>query len=144
MYLINGIDHLRCVGIWDAPGGQAEDFNPENAGGYRSPHTDEERRACVAKALAYYNDCQHVGEFGISPLTPEQAGQLGDLSAEICLLGMNFEGWLAAHSKFCRYCGKPFFPNSIRQEVCKRPECQRKRKNEKSAKFYQKKRKEIK
>ena len=139
MYLIKGINHLRCVGVWDEPGGKAEDFNPENAGGYRSPQTTEERRACVARALEYYNSCPPSGEFGLEPITAEQAGLLGEASAEATLLGMEFEDWLVAHSRHCRYCGHIFIPSSPRQDVCKRADCQRKRKNEKAANFYKRK-----
>lgn len=134
MYLIKGINHLRCVGVWDEPGGKAEDFNPENAGGYRSPQTAEERRACVARALEYYNLGKPSGEFGLEPITAEQAGLLGEVSAEAAL-----PEWLQKHVKRCRYCGRLFIPSSPRQDVCKCPGCQRRRKNEKAANFYKRK-----
>lgn len=138
MYLINGINHLRCVGIWNADG-QAEDFDPENSGGYRSPQTAEERRACVAKALEYYNECSEKCEFGITPITPEQAAKLGDLSADISLFAMEFEDWLNRHRHQCRYCGANFISEVPWADVCKNPECQRQRKNEKARNYHRRK-----
>lgn len=39
----------------------------------------------------------------------------------------------------CRYCGELFLPFAPRQEVCKKPECQRKRKNDKARAYYERK-----
>ena len=140
MYLIKGIKHLRCVGVWDMPDGKAEDFDLENAGGYRSPQSEEERRACIAKALDYYNGCgDKTGDFGIEPITAEQAELLGDFSAEASMAAMDFEDWLHSKSRHCRYCKNLFIPNAPGQKVCKRPECQRERKNEKARNYKRRK-----
>lgn len=138
MFVIKGLDHLRLVGIWDEEGGKAEDFDPENAGGYRSAQTQEEQRACVARALEYYNSCTATGDFGLEPITAEQAGILGDASAAAGLAGIDFENWLAPKSRFCRYCGEPFIPAAPRQHVCKRPKCQRKRRADKMRTYRKK------
>lgn len=139
MYFIKGIKNTRCVGICDEPGGKAQDFDPENIEDYRSPQTNEERCACVARALEYYNNSPTEGEFGLEPTMPAQVRRLSDLLTEISSFGIEFKDWLASHSKNCRYCGQPFFRNASCQDVCKRPECQRRRKSEKATAYYKRK-----
>lgn len=39
----------------------------------------------------------------------------------------------------CRYCADLFLPNAPRQEVCKKAECQRKRKNDKAKSYNERK-----
>ena len=138
MFLILGINHLRCVGLWE---GQAVDFNPENAGGYSSPQTKEERTACVAKALEYYNICSpnvRTGDFGIQPITKQTAEEIGDILAAETLAEYEGIDFLAYLQKFqtCPFCGRLFFPDSPNQKICKDPECQRKRKAKKALKYY--------
>lgn len=142
MILIDGIDHIRLVGIWDAPEGKAEDFSPENCAGYRSPKTPQERAACVEKAREYYNSCapdRRTGMFGIITITSEQAEFLGEETAWSSLTAQDFEEDLIELLEPCRYCGQPFLPHSPSQKVCKRPECQRKRKAEKMAAYRKRK-----
>lgn len=142
MILIDGINHIRLTGIWDEPGGGAEDFDPENCGGYRSPQTPQERAACIAKALEYYNACSpsvRTGPFGIITITREQAELLGDASAAASLMQFDIEAEFLEHAKSCKFCEQLFLPDSLRQDICKRPECQRRRRAEKMAAYRKRK-----
>lgn len=142
MILIDGLNHIRLTGIWDEPGGKAEDFDPENCGGYRSPQTPQERAACVAKALEYYNECPpsaRTGQFGIVAISKEQAEFLGDASAAASLMQFDLEAEFSKHSKVCKFCKQFFLPDSLRQDVCKRPECQRRRRSQNMAAYRKRK-----
>lgn len=142
MILIDGINHLRVTGIWNEASGGAEDFDPENCGSYRSPQTPQERADCVAKALEYYNSCSpnvRTGPFGIITITREQAELLGDDSAAASLMQFDLESEFLEHAKTCKYCKQLFLPDSLRQEFCKRPECQRRRRAKNMAAYRKRK-----
>ena len=138
MFLIAGINHLRAIGISE---GKAFDFNPENYGGYRSPQTEEEKKACISKALEYYNSCYpsvRTGDFGIVPVSEQTVEEIGNLLAAETLAeyeGIDLADYLSRFQT-CEYCGKMFFPESPSQKVCKSDECQKKRKSKKALDYY--------
>lgn len=137
MLLIKGLNHCRIVGIWDKSG-EVQNFYPENYGGYRSPTTPQEEDACLKEARRYYESCApagRTGEFDTITITREHAEYIGNTLAAYSLAGIDGESFLLQNLSFCRYCGSAFLPQSPSQEVCKNPECQRKRKADKMASY---------
>lgn len=136
MYIIIGIDHPRIVGI-NEKDGQAHAFDPQNKNGYREPQDEKEEAEMLLCGKKYYDECLiHTMPFGILNISEQPLKALSENPDLFKIIANSCVIEDPASSKIfirkCRYCGNLFRPQSPRQEVCKRKECQSRRNVEKT------------
>ena len=143
MYIIIGIDHPRIVGI-DKKDGKAYAFNPQNKTGYREPKNAEEEAQMLLCGKEYYDICEtKTMPFGILKIAGQPLNALSEhpelygVIANSCVI--DYPEKSKIFIRRCRYCGNLFRPQSPRQQVCKRKECQSKRNVDKTLKSRKKK-----
>lgn len=138
MYIIVGIDHPRILGI-DEKDGKAYAFNPQNNHGYRDPQTPEEEAALLMCGKKYYDECvTHLYPFGILEIGGQPLKALQEKPELFKVLSNTFiiePTDSRIFIKTCKYCGNLFRPQSGRQTVCKRKECQSRRNVEKAQRW---------
>ena len=146
MYIIIGTDHPRIVGISDKDG-KAYAFDPINKRGYREPQNAEEEAQMLLCGKDYYDICEtKTMPFGILKIGEQPLEKLAEhpelyrVIANSCVIEDPTTSKIFIRR--CRYCGNLFRPQSPRQQVCKRKECQSKRNVDKTLKSRKRKEQE--